>query len=348
MPEPEDPKHPILERALIEARERIQVHRDELDEARSRRQRILNALVEEFHGRPYVNGSVAHGDALTPLTDVDLGIVIPDPLGEYGPGRRGPAEFQECAAAAIRRELAEDFPNLRITWKGRRRAVLVQFGDPVTPGQRDFTADVITALDNPNGAGLFIPDWDGWSRSAPETHTAMIVERNRVTHSAFARLMRLAKHWARTHDKPLCSWNIKALGLGVITTQVGMFDGLRAWFDHAIAELKVGPTEDPAHVAPEPIAIPEKWTIRQVVSELQKAATGLQRAARFEEEGYPALALDELARVFKDPVMLPGPDPTTLQAEVLKRARAGAAPGVLPATAPLTEPPPQRRAWGTR
>ena len=113
---------------------------------------FIDALEREFGGRCYVNGSVAHGDALTPLTDIDLGVIVPNEDGIYGPGRRGPAELQERAAAAIRRELEDDFPNLRISWVGRRRAVFVQFGDPVTPGQKDFTADVITATTRPCSA----------------------------------------------------------------------------------------------------------------------------------------------------------------------------------------------------
>jgi hypothetical protein len=160
----DDPDHPYLENELVLARERIQVTPEELDEAKARRQRIADALVREFGGRPYVNGSVAHGDALNPLTDVDQGIVIPDEDRLYGPGGRGPAELQQRAAAAIRAELGDDFPNLRIAWKARRRSVFVQFGDPVTKSQKDFTADVITAIEIPTGIGLYIPDYDGWDR----------------------------------------------------------------------------------------------------------------------------------------------------------------------------------------
>ena len=62
-----------LEQHLVEARHRIQVSEDELREARRRRRLLSDALVAEFPGSAtYLNGSVAHGDALTPLTDVDL------------------------------------------------------------------------------------------------------------------------------------------------------------------------------------------------------------------------------------------------------------------------------------
>ena len=80
-----------LEQTLNIARNTIQVSDDELAEARKRRTDIAAVLRAEFPGcRIYVNGSIAHGDALTPLTDVDLGVVVPDPDEIYGPGRRGP------------------------------------------------------------------------------------------------------------------------------------------------------------------------------------------------------------------------------------------------------------------
>ena len=65
----------------------VEVTEGELDTARERRDDVGAALKRAFPGsRVYVNGSVAHGDALTPLTDVDVGVVVPDPGGEYGPG----------------------------------------------------------------------------------------------------------------------------------------------------------------------------------------------------------------------------------------------------------------------
>lgn len=337
---------PTLERALNEARVRIQVSDDELAEARGRRDRMLTALKHEFGGRTYVNGSVAHGDALNPLTDIDLGIVIPNDHHAFGPGRLGPSSLQERAAEAIRAEFASDYPSLRIEWRVRHRSVLVRFGHPVTPGEKDFTADVIVAIDYENGDGLLIPDYDGWDRSAPETHTRMVRERNAETEARYARIIRLVKHWARTHDRPLCSWNIKALGLAAITTKVSMLDGLRLWFDHAIAELSIAETRDPAGVATEPIHISEKWTMAEVLTALRDASRRLTIAVRFEEEGYPAMALDELAKLFRDKEMMPGPDQRVLDRELKARASASALSSATPlavAGASATFP---RRAWG--
>lgn len=305
-----------VEHALNQARSRIQVTPEELDEARRRRDAIAAALKREFGGRTYVNGSIAHGDALNPLTDVDLGIVIPDPDGLYGPGLRGPGALQERAADAIRRELKDEYPKLRVEQLNRRRSILMRFGDPVTPGQADFTADVITAIDNSTGAGLYIPNYRTWDRSHPERHTELVKETNAVTRSTFARGTRLMKHWNRKHDRPICSWNIKALALGCITTSVTMTGYISTWLDYAVEQLSIGETPDPAGVAG-PIKINEKFTRLQVVAAFRQAKADFELALQYEREGYPILALNQLAIFFGDEAVMPKPD----QDEVKRVAR---------------------------
>lgn len=331
-----------VEDALNAARLRIQVTPEELVEARKRRDSLAAALRREFGGRTYVNGSIAHGDALNPLTDVDLGIVIPDPGDRYGPGLRGPGELQERAAEAIRRELKAKYPKLRVEHMGRRRSILVRFGDPVTPGQVDFTADVITAIDNRNGAGLYIPNYRSWDRSDPERHTALVTNANAVTRSTFARGTRLMKHWNRTHDKPICSWNVKALALGCITAPVTMTRYISTWLTHAIAQLSVGETPDPAGVSG-PIKINEKFTRLQVVAELRRAQADFELALQYEREGYPILALNQLAIFFSDSAMMPKPD----QDEVKLAARARWREKN-PALVSATEPTGSTSAYGDR
>ena len=261
-------KPPTLEALLQAARHRIEVDDAELKEARDRRDLIGAALRREFPGsRTYVNGSIAHGDALTPLTDVDLGVVVFGAERTHGPGKRGPQDLEEQAAEAIRRELKGEFPKLVVTVKGRKRAVLVRFGDPVTPGQPDFTSDVIVALDVPGERGLWIPCGDSWDRSDPEGHTKMVRAANRSSDAAYAQVVRLLKHWNRMNQKPLCSWNIKALALGCLIRRVSMLEGLRVWFDYAYKELsRRGETPDPAGVAPEPIHLNESMDVCSDVS----------------------------------------------------------------------------------
>lgn len=310
-----------VEDALNAARLRIQVTREELVEARQRRDDLAAALKREFGGRIYVNGSIAHGDALYPLTDVDLGIVIPDPDRLYGPGLRGPGALQDRAADAIRRDLKDKYPKLRVEHFNRRRSILVRFGDPVTPGQVDFTADVITAIDNRTGAGLYIPNYRSWDRSDPERHTEMVTTANKATRSTFARGTRLMKHWNRKHDRPVCSWNIKALALGCITAPVTMTGYISTWLNHAIQQLSIGETPDPAGVAG-PIKINEKFTMTEVIASFTDAKSIFDRALQLEDEGYPILALNELAKFFNDEEMMPRPDQSAVRAAEADRFKA--------------------------
>lgn len=305
-----------IEKALNAARERIQVTREELDEARRRRGLLEATLEREFGGRTYVNGSIAHGDALNPLTDVDLGIVIPDPDGQYGPNGEGPARFQDRAARAIRRDLGDEFPNLRVEHLARRRSVLVKFGDPVTVGQEDFTSDVITAIDNPDGEGLYIPDFDGWDRSHPERHTAMVRDANRLSEATFARGVRLMKHWNRRHDFPVCSWNIKALALEWTSGPMTMAAFIDTWLHHAVNELSTQDTPDPAGVA---APIQTNRDRRDVVGELDEARLQFGRALQYERDGDDLLALNELAVFFEDDDMMPWPDQAAVREAMTAR-----------------------------
>jgi len=302
-----------VEDALNAARLRIQVSPEELVEARQRRDDLAAALKREFGGRAYVNGSIAHGDALNPLTDVDLGIVIPDPDQLYGPGLRGPGTLQERAADAIKRDLKEKYPELRVEHLNRRRSILVRFGDPVTPDQPDFTADVITAIDNRTGTGLYIPNYSSWDRSDPELHTELVNDANAATEATFARGTRLMKHWNRNHDKPICSWNIKALALGCITSPITMAGYITIWLAHAITQLGLGETPDPAGIA-DPIKINPDFTMIEVIASFNEAKLKFDRATMLESEGYPILALNELAKFFDDEEMMPRPDQNAVRA----------------------------------
>jgi len=311
-----------LETLLTEARRRIEVRQPELDEARRRRTVIALVLVKEFPGsRGYVNGSIAHGDALTPLIDVDLGVVVPDEDGEYGLGKKGPTKLLERAARAIREGLREEFGDLRVEFEGRKRSILVKFNDAVTPGAKDFTADVIVAIDNVGGAGLFIPRFTCWDSSHPEEHTRLVKKAIKDTNVAYARVNRLLKHWNRMHGKPLCSWNIKALALGCLTAPVAQLDGMVAWFEHAITELSDELTPDPAGVAEKPISVNEELTRLQVVEVLRKGQKRLNEAVALEKVGYSVLAHDELARFFYDEETLPPPDQAAVVAEEGRRLR---------------------------
>jgi hypothetical protein len=309
-----------LEEVLEEARHRIEVSPAELDEARRRRDAIAGALRAEFPGsRVYVNGSVAHGDALTPLSDVDLGVVVPDPDHAYGPGCKGPSELKQRAADAIRVRLRAEYGDLRVDVVGRKRSILIRFRDPVAPGLPDFTADVIVAIDNLGDRGLFIPRHDGWDRSDPEAHTLMVRQAVEQTDVVYSLVVRLVKHWSRTHEKPLCSWHIKALALGCLVEPTTLILGLQRWFEHAASELANGETADPAGVAPHPIKTIVSRT--EAVRMLRDAAARLELAVRLMADGWDVLAIDELAKLFNDAQMLPSPDQGVVTAQEAARVR---------------------------
>jgi predicted nucleotidyltransferase len=343
-----------IESLIDDARGAIEVTDRELDEARDRRRKIALALRAAFPGsRIYVNGSLAHGDAITPLNDIDVGVVVADVAEDYGPGRRGPRELMERARDAIREYLGEEFPKLTVTIEGQRRAVLVRFGDPVTAGQQDFTADVIVTIDNPDGAGLFIPNLlvdgvfvNGWERSDPETHLELVKAAIEDTKVVFARTVRLLKYWSRRHSRPMCSWNIKVLALDCITEPMPLAEALRSFFTYAAKELKQnqGLTPDPAHVA-DPIKL--NLATREVITRLRTAEGHITRALEHDAAGRPASAQHELAMLLPD--IVPDADPSEVEAEEADRltgtARTGTSVGVGAGSALSI---PNSRAWAPR
>jgi predicted nucleotidyltransferase len=281
-----------LEDQLDEGRHALEVTLEELREARRRRQLLIDALLDVFpDARHYLNGSVAHGDANTPLTDVDLGVVID--VDGYGPDGLGPLPLMEQARDAIKEHLKDEFPKLVVTVDGKKRAILVQFADPVTHGEKDFTADVIVALDHPSGEGLWIPNTripDGWDRAHPERHTELVLAANASTGNVYARSIRLLKHWRKRHDNPLCSWNIKALGLGCIADEPQpLLDSLQVFFTHAATEITAGLTADPAGVAGK-IKLPKGMTCDTAASRLRLARDKVSEAIEHEANDRPALA----------------------------------------------------------
>ncbi|MFI2365394.1 nucleotidyltransferase [Promicromonospora sp. NPDC019610] len=338
--------YPPLEQLLEQARRRIEVTAPELAEARTRRSEVAEILRNEFTGcRVYCNGSIAHGDALTPLVDVDLGIVIPDPGHRYGPGKRGPSELKERAAEALRTGLREKYGDLRIEVKGRKRSILIRFRDPLRPGWEDFTADVIVAIDNPYARGLYIPRWDSWDRSDPETHTSLVLDAIEKTDKTYSRTIRLLKHWARQYDKPaLCSWHIKALALGCLTRPTSLLTALEIWFDYAIAELNQRDTPDPAHVGPD-IKTPDNDR-RAAIRRLEKARDTLHEAISLEQDGWGVLAHEALANFFGDPDMLPRPERAKVIGQHAARLRARRRPDHRAAAAVALVPArPAVRSW---
>jgi predicted nucleotidyltransferase len=332
---------------LDEARRKIQVTDEELAEAKRRRRLLAASARRTFPGATtYFNGSVAHGDANTPLTDVDLGVVLPSKAaGPYGPGKKSALPLMEIVRDAIREDLSDEFPKLTIEVIGRRRAVLVRFGDPVTPGQADFTADVMTAIPHPSGRGLYIPNTKiaaGWDRADPITHTRMVLQAIDDTNVVFARAVRLLKHWNGTHSKPMCSWNIKALCLDCLNEPMALINALQIFFAYAADEIDKGPTPDPADVAgPIPLNMPRT----DVHKRLCTARKYIDLAIEHEKAGEPLSAQHTLHQVL--PELVPDADGTAEEAARLARTirSGGASASGLGLLSGLAAPT-RTRAWG--
>ena len=166
---------------------------------------------------------------------------------------------------------------------------------------------MIAAIDNPECAGLFIPRYASWDRSDSEKHTKLILTALDDTDVAYARVVRLVKHWNYgPATAPLRSWNIKALALESITSPIDLLDGLHLWFTDAIAELRIAETEDPAGVAEKPIKF--NVTRTKAVEILQQGLARLDEARSYQDEGYLILADESLSKLFNDPEMLPCPN----------------------------------------
>ncbi|MFG3292329.1 hypothetical protein ACGF3G_26420 [Streptomyces sp. NPDC048179] len=330
---------------LDEGRRKIQVTDKELDEAKRRRRLLASSVRRAFPGSTtYFNGSVAHGDANTPLTDLDLGTVLTKEDAEpYGPGKKSALALMEIARDAIHEDLDDEFPKLAIEVEGRRRAVLVRFGDPVTPGQTDFTADVMTAIPHPSGRGLYIPNTKisaQWDRADPITHTQMVLQAIEDTKVVFARTVRLLKHWNGTHSKPMCSWNIKALCLGCLDEPMPLIEALQTFFAYAADQIDRGPTPDPAGVAgPIPLNMP-RAAVHKRLSTAQKY---IDLAIEHEKAGRPLSAQHALHQVL--PELVPDADATAEEADRLARTvrSGGTAASGLGLAAGLVTP---TRAWG--
>lgn len=249
---------------------------------------------------------------------MDLGAVLSGVDAEgYGPDKKDALPLMERARDAIRDGLDDEFPKLTVKVSGQRRAVLVRFGDPVTQGQQDFTADVMTALPHPSGKGLYIPNMEiaaKWDRADPVTHTQMVLKAIEDTDNVFARAVRLLKHWNCTHSKPLCSWNIKALALDCIDTPMAMIDALQTFFTYAAKQLAAGPTPDPAGVAGDiPLGLP----LKEVCKRLRTARDYIDLAIDHEAEGRPRSAQHILHQVL--PEIIPDADATEEEAVRLPR-----------------------------
>lgn len=298
-----------LEPLLLIIDEQIAITSAEYAEAWMRIRELKAALIEGFQEREgfqehvYINGSIEHGDALTSLNDIDLGIIFGEPLAALE-RRRSPTGLMERACEVIETFAKDLHPGISADFAGQKRSVVVRFGTGNYRNRRDFTADVIVALDYLEGRGVLVPNLlkDGWDRSDPITHSEMMHHANSLTNLALNKVVRIVKQWNRRNGQPLSSWNIKALALSCLTRPTSLTEGLHTFFHYASQALASGPTPDPAGIA-SPIGL--ELPRHQVLACLRKAcntydkvimsaSSGRLVETRDSLETFLAISLDEV------------------------------------------------------
>ncbi|GAA2014120.1 hypothetical protein GCM10009839_06250 [Catenulispora yoronensis] len=301
----QDPRLARLDAWLTDRVNRVKATDEELATAEFRAQAVIGALDRIYPGAEvYRTGSIAHGDAMHPLNDVDLGVILTD-RPELGPDGLGPrAEMRHVAGELVKR-LKPTFPKLSADPEGKRSVVLT-FNAVQGASDPDFTCDVIIALPGPDQT-LLIPNTDlrgGWDQNDPRGHVDRVQRVDAASGGSLSRTVRLAKHWRDRHGKPLYSWNIKTLALEALSGASHPFEGLYRFFEHSAGAVAEGPTENPGSMAypPPTVAGNRGEATRQLLDAL--ARLELARLAAL--AGKDDAAEQALGRFFGDGIDGPG------------------------------------------
>ncbi|MBT3152733.1 nucleotidyltransferase [Streptomyces sp. CHD11] len=284
-----------LEPLLLTIDRRIAITDNEYAEAKERLNMLSSALAEGFGQEVYVNGSIAHGDALSPLSDIDLGVVLGEPWAARE-RRHSPGVIMKRACEVIETLAGKRYPGISADFAEQKRAVVVQFGD-AKKSYYDFTADVIVALDYREGRGVLIPNLQrqGWDRSDPIRHSELIRLANASSDLSFNAVVRIVKQWNRATGQPLSSWNIKALALSCITRPTTLTEGLYTFFHYAKQALSSGLTPDPAGIGP-PIGLEMRRS--KVLAYLNNACDAFDRVIENAASGRLLETCESLREIF--------------------------------------------------
>lgn len=237
---------------LLDVHSQIRTDDKVMAEARRRRDRTL-ALASGYDGVrfSFVSGSVAMGVVIDPVNDADGGIVLDrrvySKLGPDGDGEL-PAEVVDGVHDFVGPLIRREWP--KATIHTMRRGLTVKFHDPIL--EQDPYVDLVVAMERRDASGLWIPNIldERWDPSDPQKHVALMASGTSELRTLRARVVRLAKAWNKQYDEPaLCSFNIVALALEAFDVDEPLDDALLHFFDHAIASLREGCTEDTARVS---------------------------------------------------------------------------------------------------
>jgi hypothetical protein len=261
--------HATAANSVIDAiRRQVAVRDDVLNAAKRRRDRVRELANEHGAARATFNsGSVAHGTANAPLHDTDCGVVLNRrKFWAYGPDGDGlpPRPMMESFRDWILPRLRRDYPS--VTCEITKRALLFEFHEVLQLEgnlRTDPSVDLVVALERRDGPGLWIPNTErpGWDPSHPQRHTELFVETEQSLRVHRARVVRLAKVAVKNDGefKVMCSFNIEALALELVTDTAPIAPALEAFLIASSTEIAASLTDDPAHVSG-PIKLPDGVT----------------------------------------------------------------------------------------
>jgi hypothetical protein len=290
------PAAPVLRSIL----EEISVPLDVLKEARARRDLVLSIAAAHQAARArYSSGSVAYGTTNSPLEDADGGIKINrrlHDLREFGPdapsgGLRPEGLMEHFGLHVVERLRRRGYPDATVDYTGKR-AVKFYFHTPVEIdkfGEIDPYIDFIIGLARTEGSGLWIPNCElesGWDIADPEHHLEVMNRRPSIELRVHrAHVIRLAKRAVkRDQIVVICSWNISALAVELITdTDLPLPDALAAFFAAASKDIARRLTPDPSPVV-DPIDLPDGITQMMTAARLAEMAEHAREAATARSE----------------------------------------------------------------
>jgi hypothetical protein len=287
------------DRALDEILKEISVPLPVLKEARSRRDLVL-AVAEEHDaardGAGFASGSVAHGTTNRPIEDADCGIKVNRRFEEFrvfGPDAgedRGPEAFIRLFSAFVLPRLRRRYPRAEVDLSGNR-AIKFVFNETVQIdewGPVDPYVELIVGLDRVEGPGIWIPNRrrNGWDSADPEYHTELMTERDseelRVLRAHVLRLSKRAvkRDGAEGGIAVMCSWNLSALALESIDSDLPLTAALHGFLSYASSSIAAGLTEDPAPAVTDPINLPDGVSNPQASARLEEMAAIVEAAMK--------------------------------------------------------------------
>jgi hypothetical protein len=301
-------------RVLRSILEEISVPLAVLEEARSRRNRVLSIAANNSAVRArYSAGSVAYGTANSPLEDADGGVKINRRLAdlrEFGPDAPGsglgPTPLMEHFGEYVLERLLPDYPKASVDTTGKR-AIEFHFHAPVDIDELgiaiDPYVDFIIGLARADARGLWIPNRElelGWDIADPEHHLEIMNRRpSRALRVHRAHVIRLAKQAVKRDAAAggiavLCSWNVSALAIELVTdTELDLPDALAEFFAGAAEDIARRLTPDPSPVV-DPIELPDGVSQEAASFRLREMASYADEAASASSEPDARIAYAKL------------------------------------------------------